>query len=543
SLGLAPSVVSLPRNRAAPPVSAPPPPVRATPSGPSHYRPFPAVPPATGSQTQPCFSLRSSSINGRAVVTAVGAAPSRIRSPSPSARSLPETPRAPSPLPPSLKAQPCSGTSQEPSSGGGGPNRPARRGEMQSMAASCSSSSSSSRAWAAARRSPSLLSLPSSRRAAFLSSPPSHGCRWPVVAALPLGIRGGLQLLPSPLLPSGVGRAGAAAARTRTAAAAAASPPAEEGGGKAEGAAGIPRTLQLGAMILVWYTLNIYFNIYNKLVLKAVPFPYTITTFHFASGSFFITLMWLLNLHPKPRLSLKQYAKLLPLVLIHVLGNVFTNVSLGKVSVSFTHTIKAMEPFFSVLLSVLFLGETPSLLVLGSLVPIVGGVVLASMTEVSFNWIGFWSAMASNLTNQSRNVFSKKILADKEDSLDDINLFSIMTIMAFLLSAPLMLSIEGIKFSPSYLQSAGVNVKDLCVKAALAGTCFHFYQQVSYSLLARISPVTHSVTNSLKRLVVIVSSVLFFRTPISPINALGTGVALAGVFLYSQLKKAKPKAT
>uniref|UniRef100_A0A804R3D8 UBC core domain-containing protein n=1 Tax=Zea mays TaxID=4577 RepID=A0A804R3D8_MAIZE len=57
---------------------------------------------------------------------------------------------------------------------------------------------------------------------------------------------------------------------------------------------------------------------------------------------------------------------------------------------------------------------TPSLPVLGSLVPIVGGVVLASMTEVSFNWIGFWSAMTSNLMNQSRNVYNKKILADKE---------------------------------------------------------------------------------------------------------------------------------
>ncbi|XP_066366059.1 phosphoenolpyruvate/phosphate translocator 3, chloroplastic-like [Miscanthus floridulus] len=409
---------------------------------------------------------------------------------------------------------------------------------MQSMAASCSSVSSS-RTWAAARRSPAPPSRPSSRHVAFLcsqsssssSSPSSsHGCRWPVAGAgapvLPLDIRGGLRPLPSPLLAPGV-----AAVRTRAAAAT----------GKPEGAGRISRTLQLGTMILVWYLLNIYFNIYNKLVLKAIPFPYTITTFHFASGSFFITLMWLLNLHPKPRLSLKQYAKLLPLALIHMLGNVFTNMSLGKVAVSFTHTIKAMEPFFSVLLSALFLGATPSLLVLGSLVPIVGGVVLASMTEVSFNWIGFWSAMASNLTNQSRNVYSKKILADKEDSLDDINLFSIITVMAFLLSAPLMLSVEGIKFSPSYLQNAGVNVKELSVRAALAGTCFYFYQQVSYSLLARVSPVTHSVANSLKRVVVIVSSVLFFRTPISPINALGTGVALAGVFLYSQFKKLKPK--
>lgn len=31
--------------------------------------------------------------------------------------------------------------------------------------------------------------------------------------------------------------------------------------------------------------------------------------------------------------------------------------SLGKVAVSFTHTIKASEPFFSVILSAMFLGE------------------------------------------------------------------------------------------------------------------------------------------------------------------------------------------
>jgi len=61
-----------------------------------------------------------------------------------------------------------------------------------------------------------------------------------------------------------------------------------------------------------------------------------------------------------------QYAKILPLALIHMLGNVFTNVSLGKVAVSFTHTIKAMEPFFSVLLSVLFLGEVIDFRLCGS---------------------------------------------------------------------------------------------------------------------------------------------------------------------------------
>uniref|UniRef100_A0A0E0EKL6 Sugar phosphate transporter domain-containing protein n=1 Tax=Oryza meridionalis TaxID=40149 RepID=A0A0E0EKL6_9ORYZ len=64
---------------------------------------------------------------------------------------------------------------------------------------------------------------------------------------------------------------------------------------------------------------------------------------------------------------------------------------------------------------------------------------------------------------------------------------------------------------------------------------------VSYMILARVSPVTHSVGNCVKRVVVIVTSVLFFRTPVSPINSLGTAIALAGVFLYSQLKRLKPK--
>lgn len=52
-----------------------------------------------------------------------------------------------------------------------------------------------------------------------------------------------------------------------------------------------------------------------------------------------------------------QVVPVLALGLMHTIGNVLTNISLGKVTVSFTHTIKAMEPFFAVILSVLFLAQ------------------------------------------------------------------------------------------------------------------------------------------------------------------------------------------
>lgn len=72
--------------------------------------------------------------------------------------------------------------------------------------------------------------------------------------------------------------------------------------------------------------------------------------------------------------------------------------------------MQAMEPFFSVLLSAIFLGDTPTIPILLTLLPIVGGVALASATEATFNWGGFLAAMGSNVTFQSRNVFSKKFM-------------------------------------------------------------------------------------------------------------------------------------
>lgn len=318
-----------------------------------------------------------------------------------------------------------------------------------------------------------------------------------------------------------------------------------DGGGDGDGDESKPvgAMLRLGLLIVFWYLFNIYFSIYNKQVMKVYPYPLTITAFQFAVGTVLTFFMWSTNICRRPNLSSSQIFTILPLAFGHTLGNLFTNLSVAKVPVSFTQTIKAMEPFFSVTMSAIFLGEMPTLWVVSSLVPVVGGVILASLTEASFNWIGFWTAMASNVANQSRNVLSKKLMVNKEESLDDITLFSVITVMSFLMSAPLALFMEGIKFTPSAVQSAGLNVREIYVKSLLAGLCFHAYQQLSYMILTKVSPVTHSVANCLKRAVVIVAAVLVFKTPVSFVNCLGTGVALAGVFLYSRAKRIRPKSS
>eukprot|EP00238_Polyblepharides_amylifera_P003846 CAMPEP_0196586910 /NCGR_PEP_ID=MMETSP1081-20130531/55884_1 /TAXON_ID=36882 /ORGANISM="Pyramimonas amylifera, Strain CCMP720" /LENGTH=192 /DNA_ID=CAMNT_0041908933 /DNA_START=733 /DNA_END=1311 /DNA_ORIENTATION=+ len=191
----------------------------------------------------------------------------------------------------------------------------------------------------------------------------------------------------------------------------------------------------------------------------------------------------------------------------------------------------------------MFLGEAPTAPILLALTPIVVGVGLASISEVSFNWVGFLAAMGSNLTFQSRNVLSKKLMnGDAKKGLDNINLFSIITVMSFFILAPFTLFVEGFKIAPSTITSMGLDHTLIFKRMAIAAFCFHMYQQVSYMILAQVTPVTHSVGNCVKRVVVIVSSVIFFRTPVSLMNGVGTAIALGGVFAYSQVKKMKPKA-
>jgi solute carrier family 35 protein E1 len=311
--------------------------------------------------------------------------------------------------------------------------------------------------------------------------------------------------------------------------------------GSVESPEPLGKTLYLGALFGGWYAFNILFNIYNKKALKAFPYPLTCTAIQFGIGSLMALTMWALRLHERPKLEEDTLKNISPLALVHSAGNTLTNVSLGRVAVSFTHTIKAMEPFFSVLLSWLFLGEAASAPVLLSLLPIVGGVAAASVSEVTFDWGGFAAAMGSNISFQSRNVLSKKFMIGGK-GLDNINLFSIITIMAFCLLAPVAIILDGVKFTPAAMRAVGIADTGLVMRhVLLAALCFHSYQQVSYMILQRVSPVTHSIGNCLKRVIVIVTSVIVFQNPMSRQNMIGTAVALAGVFAYSQVKRLSGK--
>ncbi|XVE80339.1 hypothetical protein DITRI_Ditri14bG0132000 [Diplodiscus trichospermus] len=295
------------------------------------------------------------------------------------------------------------------------------------------------------------------------------------------------------------------------------------------------KRVKIGIYFATWWALNVVFNIYNKKVLNAYPYPWLTSTLSLACGSLMMLISWATRIVEAPKTDFEFWKTLFPVAVAHTIGHVAATVSMSKVAVSFTHIIKSGEPAFSVLVSRFLLGETFPLSVYLSLVPIIGGCALAAVTELNFNMTGFMGAMISNLAFVFRNIFSKKGMKGK--SVSGMNYYACLSVLSLVILTPFAIAVEGPQMWAAGWQNTLSQIGPQFIWWVAAQSIFyHLYNQVSYMSLDEISPLTFSIGNTMKRISVIVSSIIIFHTPVQPINALGAAVAILGTFLYSQAK-------
>lgn len=204
-------------------------------------------------------------------------------------------------------------------------------------------------------------------------------------------------------------------------------------------------------------------------------------------------------------------------------------------AVSFTHVIKASEPVFTVALSGPLVGASYPAAVWLSLIPIVLGCSLSALKEVSFGWSGLSYAFASNLGMVLRGIYSKKMLGDYKE-IDGINLFGLISIFSLIFCVPAAVVVESHLWAPAAEQAALSlgSWTSFATLLATGGLFYHLYNQLSYMVLNQgLTAVSFSVGNTMKRIAVIVASVAFFRNPVSPMNWVGTVLAILGTYLYS----------
>jgi len=307
-----------------------------------------------------------------------------------------------------------------------------------------------------------------------------------------------------------------------------------------EQTASLAQTIKVGSYFGLWYALNIGYNIYNKKALNSMALPWIVGTSQMVLGMFIFFPLWLLGIIKTPKVPNEGIKKLLPVGVMHMFGHMFGVISFGAGAISFTHIVKASEPLFTSAMSAIFFQQYFALPVYLTLVPVCAGVALASMHELTFSWLSFSTAMGSNIACALRGVFAKSSMKGGSvgENMDALNLYNVLTIISAILLIPLAAIIEGptVKSVWKAAVAKGVDPKTWMIQSALSGVYYYLYNAVAFLALESVHPITHAVGNTIKRVVIIITSMIVFKTAMTPLGTAGSAVAIGGVLLYSLAK-------
>lgn len=202
-------------------------------------------------------------------------------------------------------------------------------------------------------------------------------------------------------------------------------------------------------------------------------------------------------------------------------------------------------------------------LVYATLIPVVGGVGYACLNQPSFSLLAFVTALGSNLFYSMRASLSKVTLSQSNNgkavvtdsnkkyvessqsvgtNLTPANVFALVTIVSFFISVPFALTCEGSGLLASWSNALKLSVTDknlgnsrlnLIGAIVMSGLLHYINQDVMFFCLSKVHPVTLAVGNAMKRVIIIMTAALVFGNRVTSQVALGAGVSITGVLLYS----------
>lgn len=319
-----------------------------------------------------------------------------------------------------------------------------------------------------------------------------------------------------------------------------------EAAGEETAKKGFLSSIDLGLILCVtlWYVGNYYYNITNKLALNAaVPggvngAPLTVSTLQLVVGAAYGIFLWLApDARKRPTITFKDWVATLPVSAASAAGHALTVFAFSAGSVSFGQIVKAAEPACAALLGLIAYGTVVSRAKWLSLIPVIGGVCLASAGEINFAWAALLAAMASNLSGAVRANENKKLMSSPgiSERLGSVgNQYAISTINQLLISIPFVLLFEGNKLGPFFqLIKESPTLLWNCV---FSGMWYYMYNELSTIVIKKTNAVTQTVLSTAKRVIIIVGVALVLGESLPPIKLIGSLIGIAGVFAYSMSK-------
>ncbi|CAF2612439.1 unnamed protein product [Rotaria sp. Silwood2] len=210
-------------------------------------------------------------------------------------------------------------------------------------------------------------------------------------------------------------------------------------------------------------------------------------------------------------------------------------IALKYIAVSFVATIKSSSPLFTVIISRIMLGEKTSYWTKFSMIPITIGLCLCSSFELSFNLFGFLCALGTNIFDCLQNVYSKILISGEHYRYSAVELQFWTSLLACIFQLPLLVYYVDV---PLALK---LTSKTLAFLYIFNGLLYHIQSVAAFAIMAYISPITHSVANTIKRALLIWLSIIIFHNPVTFLSGAGTFIVIFGVIIYNEGRDVEKK--
>ncbi|CAF1213238.1 unnamed protein product [Rotaria sordida] len=291
--------------------------------------------------------------------------------------------------------------------------------------------------------------------------------------------------------------------------------------------------LQLCILILSWYFISSLANIIGKQLLTIFPYPFSVTLTQLFHGWIYsIPLLRLIGIQQSTDVhSTRIYyiTILVPLAIGKLLSQLTSQISLRLVTISYTHTVKALMPLFTVILSRIILDEEQSITIYLSLLPIIIGVIITSLSELSFDIIGLISALFSTCLLALQNIYSKKTL--KYINIHHLALLSVLSKLSWCLLIPFWFLFDG-----SHMDIRRELTPTVIYFILIDGLCNFIYNVLAFTMISYLSSLSYAIASSTKRITIIIMSIIIFHNRITYMNLFGISLTLIGVILYNKMK-------
>lgn len=197
-------------------------------------------------------------------------------------------------------------------------------------------------------------------------------------------------------------------------------------------------------------------------------------------------------------------------------------------------TVKSLTPVATAFLQYMVFRSRLTPQALLTLIPVTGGVAIATISELSFHAGGFIAALTSCFLTGLKFVLSASVLGGSI-KLDSINLLLYMAPPAALMLLPVAAIVEGGRLTAWMADPARVPLDYGYI--FISGVISFALNVMLFIVLKATSSVTVTVAGNLKTVAVIALSVAIFRNPFTVFNALGCLIAIGGCMWYGLLPK------